>query len=304
VFEGIGVIDGISIVSGVSGDGKTLTGRSNDSAIVWTSATGIQTLEKLTGYADCSATGISDDGNVQVGICGSASKTRPVRWVQKKVEPLDAQGKGWASAVNADGSVIVGYLYTSPLRPFRWTASSGLVEVPALSPTLDTYGFATNNDGSIVIGLSGTQGFRWSIGSNPESLGTRDCTPMGANADGSVIVGDLAAPNGKSHAFRWTQADGLVDLGVLSTDPETHAWDANADGTVIVGESGVIEGGEALLWTKSAGLQPLKSVLASAGADLTGWRVGTAFSVSANGKIIVGTGTHDGHSEGWIARLP
>jgi probable HAF family extracellular repeat protein len=123
----------------------------------------------------------------------------------------------------------------------------------------DTYAFATTRDGSTVVGQSGTAGFRWSIGSNPQSLGTRDSTALGVNADGSVIVGQMPNDGGNAHAFRWTQAEGLVDLGVLSSDLETHAYDVNADGSVIVGESGPEEQGEALLWTKSGGLQPLKT---------------------------------------------
>jgi len=179
-----------------------------------------------------------------------------------------------------------------------------LVEIPSLSAGEETHAYATNDDGSIVVGQSGTLGFRWSIGSNPQSLGTGARTPTGTNADGSVIVGDLPDENGTSHAFRWTQAEGLVDLGVLSTDPGTHAYDASADGNVIVGESGDIEVGEGLIWTKSSGLQPLKTLLANAGANLSGWTIGTATGVSANGKVIVGYGTRDGHREGWIARLP
>jgi probable HAF family extracellular repeat protein len=309
VFEGLGVLDVESLALGVSDDGATVVGSSGKSAIAWTASAGIHGLEGVTGY-NCKAIGVSGDAAVPVGTClGSGTKARPVRWVQGKVEDLDAQGTGseWVTGVNSDGSVVVGYFVgtaTTQTRAFRWTASSGVVEIPMLVSGQDTYAFATTRDGSTVVGQSGTAGFRWSIGSNPQSLGTRDSTALGVNADGSVIVGQMPNDGGNAHAFRWTQAEGLVDLGVLSSDLETHAYDVNADGSVIVGESGPEEQGEALLWTKSGGLQPLKTVLANSGADLTGWTVGTATSVSSNGKVIVGYGTHNGHTEGWIARLP
>ena len=48
----------------------------------------------------------------------------------------------------------------------------------------------------------------------------------------------------------------------------------------------------------------LSEVLAiSTGIDLTGWDMGTAYGISADGLTIVGAGTHNGSREAWIARL-
>jgi uncharacterized membrane protein len=39
------------------------------------------------------------------------------------------------------------------------------------------------------------------------------------------------------------------------------------------------------------------------GINLTGWRLQSANAISADGRVIVGRGTHSGNTEGWIAAL-
>ena len=39
-------------------------------------------------------------------------------------------------------------------------------------------------------------------------------------------------------------------------------------------------------------------------SDLTGWTLTYTTDVSDDGKVIIGTGTHGGVNEGWIAHLP
>lgn len=305
VFEGIGVVGDSSYLFAVSADGRFAGGADSTNALIRSDHN--QPLATPTGYTGCSVAAVNSDGSVPVGRCFGTEGTRAVRWVGGVVEELTpaGSGNGYASAVSADGNTVVGYLRrTDTTVPFRWTAGSGAVEIPILSPGEATYAFATNDAGNIVVGLSGTQGFRWTIGSNPERIGTRDCTPLGINADGSVIVGEMKNEAGNAHAFRWTETAGLVDLGVLASDPETHAYAVSADGNTIVGESGNSEDGEGLIWTTADGLRPLKVVLSEAGADLSGWYLGTAADVSADGKVIVGYGRRDGQIEGWIAHLP
>jgi len=56
------------------------------------------------------------------------------------------------------------------------------------------------------------------------------------------------------------------------------------------------------MWTPSLGMVDLNIYLASLQLDLTGWTLTTANGVSADGRTIVGTGTHNGQTEAWVAQ--
>ena len=126
-------------------------------------------------------------------------------------------------------------------------------------PTGNSFAYAVNGDGSVVVGQSNTanigfftqadQAFRWvqSPGTN-----TGVMTPLGrlatnqfsaayaVNIDGSVVVGTAGVLNGNSatqDAFRWTQATGMQSIGALPNRPFAAATSVSADGSVIVGIS-------------------------------------------------------------------
>jgi uncharacterized membrane protein len=91
------------------------------------------------------------------------------------------------------------------------------------------------------------------------------------------------------------------------------AYATTADGSVVVG-SGGIEGNcgpfgcqtvsRAFIWDAQHGMRDLATVLTAAGLDLTGWTLSEARGISANGRVIVGTGTNpDGNTEAWRADL-
>jgi hypothetical protein len=50
------------------------------------------------------------------------------------------------------------------------------------------------------------------------------------------------------------------------------------------------------------GMRRLQDVLTANGAELTGWILGDALGISADGRTIVGVGTNpDGELEAWLA---
>jgi hypothetical protein len=67
---------------------------------------------------------------------------------------------------------------------------------------------------------------------------------------------------------------------------------------VVVGDSG----GVAALWN-SQGLSNLDSILGNI-SDLNGWTLYNATSISDDGKVITGTGDHNGSTEGFVVHLP
>lgn len=131
---------------------------------------------------------------------------------------------------------------------------------------------------------SGPQAFRWTASNGMVGMGYLpggdESRAEAVSADGSVVVG-YSIVSGDLHAFRWTQAAGLTDLG------KGMPMGISADGLTIVGMdfSGVI-----VRWTQATGMVGLR--------NLPGGDGGFATAVSADGSVIVGSAQNSaGHSE-------
>src|SRR5436853_45359 len=78
----------------------------------------------------------------------------------------------------------------------------------------DNYSSATgvSADGSVIVGASANQAFRWTAGSGLIGLGylpaATNSSAVAVSGDGSVVVGTSG-----NQAFRWTAASGMVRLG-------------------------------------------------------------------------------------------
>jgi len=215
----------------------------------------------------------------------------PAAQADSAVIPLGVLGGGdfFSSAwgVNADGSVVVGYSYSSSgTEAFRWT-EAGMVGLGDLSGgNFGSTAWGVNADGSVVVGYSGgiigDEAFRWTQAGGMVGLGylnsDDDLSEAHAvSADGSVVVGFSGSYIG-GEAFRWTEADGMVGLGAGS-----YARGVNADGSVVVGSAYLDNGYEAFRWTEAGGLVGL-GYLAGGSFD------SEARGVSADGSVVVGDG--------------
>ena len=180
----------------------------------------------------------------------------------------EATGTSVAFGTNADGSVIVGQSATGLFdqsghtlyHAFRSTADGQVTDLGTLGNVSGvSIATATNSDGSVVVGQSATSltdtfgttlnhAFRWTINGGMADLGTLqnvvgNSRANGTSADGSVVVGFSTAPqdpNGSAyyHAFRWTQTDGMRDLGTINDAAGfSSANSVSGDGSVVVGES-------------------------------------------------------------------
>ena len=231
-----------------------------------------------------------------------------------------------ANGVSADGSVVAGYgdgLDTSVsydvFQAFRWTASNGMVGLGFLPGGQKfSEAFGVSADGTTIVGVSdsasGNQAFRWTQAEGMVGIGKlagASFTRANAiSADNSTVTGYSTFNSdpfnaGNNHAFRWTAAEGMTDLGLLSGADFSVANALSADGSVIVGQSGITFGEtRAFIWDKANGMRELKSVLVAGNPGLANWNLRYATGISQDGLTVVGIGVNpNGDSEGYAAVL-
>jgi len=209
---------------------------------------------------------------------------------------FDFRGGSEACGVSADGSVVVGWgIWGYDREAFRWTQSSGAVDLGFLPDTHESIALSVSADGSTVVGYGRlsvtTEAFRWTqsdgmvgLGFLPE--GSLESYADDVSADGSIVVGGSStAEDERFEAFRWTQSDGMVGLGYLPGHSESCAFGVSANGSIVVGRSETGEGvenkSEAFRWTQNEGMVGLGFL---SDGDL---RSG-ATDVSNDGSIVVG----------------
>ena len=102
-------------------------------------------------------------------------------------------------------------------------------------------------------------------------------TFLTAVSDNGTVVGNDAFPSA-SHAFKWSKADGIQDLGFLAGDDTRSrtAYGVSSDGSVVVGECH----NKPFRWTAGTGMVQLGT--GAGGFDF-------AFGVSADGSVVVGS---------------
>ena len=118
------------------------------------------------------------------------------------------------------------------------------------------------------------------------------------SSDGAFIAG-YVTDGGAEKACRWDWNGTTYVLNILSgATSGSYALGVSASGTVV----GV--GGGAFIWDDVNGYRNLQSVLVGYGVDMTGWSLSQASAISADGRTIVGLGTHNGLTEGFVATIP
>lgn len=242
-----------SAASGVSGDGSVVAGNSASDlspswgeAFRWTAATGLVGLGVLSGSAIPTSVPwrISADGTVIVGWASSENGREAFRWTES--EGLLALGDlpagsfdSWATGVSADGSVIVGLALNPGPTSFRWTATTGMVD----------------------------------LGSPPGGIGSH---AWGVSADGSVVVGD-AGVSGELVPAIWDEIHGMRNLeevlAELGLGSSLEGWDleqataVSADGLTVAGWGYSPFGGEEA-WVAYLGQTSVVEIPAASGAGL------------------------------------
>jgi uncharacterized membrane protein len=168
-----------------------------------------------------------------------------------------------------------------------------MTDLGGLSGSTNNLAHDASADGSIIVGVSGHQAFRWEGGVMTRlepPTGLNLCGATGVSADGSIVVGGgapLWGLIGGGQAVRWD--NGAVNaIGTLAGEVDVAAaYAVSADGSVIVGVQPV---GTAARWENGV------LTLLDSGP---GYIRSMALGVSADGSVAVGmrhtsTGANEG----------
>jgi probable HAF family extracellular repeat protein len=250
-------------------------------AFLWNSWDGIHDIGTLGGpELNSQALGINDAGQVVGESTRSDGTTHGFFWTSS-TGMIDLQtfdgvpGNSTARAINASGQVTgtatgmysVGY-------PFLWTQAGGLQHLGTSDFGLD--GTMINSSGDIVVqGSAGV--YLWNAGAGFQPLGNLqgEMHPYGLSPSGQV-VGDCTRIDDQQHAFYWSAAGGLQDLGTLGVfDDYAFARSINGNGLVVgyAYTSGVLS---AMRWTAVDGMQGFGGPNSSAfSVNDSGWIAGS-----------------------------
>jgi probable HAF family extracellular repeat protein len=341
-FIGTGIKPNAPGVNSMSSDGRFIVGDDfrgprnqtpnnfflNNYIVRWTDESEPLVLD-INGHAG----GVSDDGSVIVGSEYASDELpliqRAYRWTETDGIQYLATGHATSvsSDVSEDGNTIVGDVSSNIDNPsqdiFRWTVSDGLQVLGRLPGSTNMYSSSVSNDGSVVVGTSyfstnaTRRAFRWTQNDGLSELGTppsgtRDYAAFGGTPDLSVVVGYLSEVQYVQVPAYWSEATGWVaipdlDGGNTITFGPVYARAVSADGSIIVGRGVDESGPEPFIWDAIHGTRNLTSVLRDeyALADaLAGWNLTQANGISADGRIITGSGRNPlGVPEYWIAYL-
>ena len=282
-------------------------------AIVWTAAHGVQKFGVFPGGHYSIGQAINHFG-VVVGAADFASYVSHAFLSTGPSQPLKDLGVLYhtqysqANAIN-DSGIVAGYAFslTGAQRAFRWTSSTGMRGLDALTGGMNNTATTINNVGQIAgYSSSAGQAINWHAcwWPNPNGVIATDLGTLhgymfsrafGINLHGAV-VGDSSTNSGMTHAFLWTASTGMKDLGLLSNTFRTSAMAINDSGEV-VGTAYDSNGNpfHAFVWTQAGGMKDLNQLIPAG----TGWTLVWASGVNAQGRI-AGFGMLHGQSHAFL----
>jgi probable HAF family extracellular repeat protein len=107
-----------------------------------------------------------------------------------------------------------------------------------------------------AVGVASTPKFTSAARADLGTLGGASSYAADINS-GNTVVGWSETLGGGTHAFRWSAADGMVDLGTLPGDAASRAV-AVLDGGQILGVSGDVDRWTAVTWSASGSISALQ----------------------------------------------
>lgn len=294
------------MVTGVSDEGAVIVGkfRIDDGNIysgaghsfIWENDTLIHPIDLgLSGVVSAGAADVSADGTAIVGTLTTDAGVKEAYRLQNgevtRLGFLPGATESRASAVSADGSVIVGISGSSGEDiAFRWEDGlmTSLGELPG--GEVGSWAKEVSPDGSIVVGYSSSslgmmEAFRWE---NDILTGLNLGIFFGidVSADGSVIVGGQA-DSPLVTAIRLK--DGEITYLAPSDETPSGALSVSPDGSLVTGYSGWIwAGGDAAIWSQEDNWEThyLDTLVDNAGYDREGYHLFDP--ITSDGSTVVG----------------
>ncbi|MFM9994259.1 MAG: hypothetical protein ACKVU4_00500 [Phycisphaerales bacterium] len=312
----------ITSVMDVSGDGKVAVGQCFTQpggwrAFRWISTTGIQNLGTLPGGNFSTARGASFDGLTIIGGSNSTIFSSLIASFWQNPGPMTSPVTNvlnyWeAFGISGNGLVGVGHSGNTN-NAVRWSLATGKVVLGTLPGHVSSAAYATNGDGSVVVGGSAPafpdltgRAFRWTSAGMADlgvPAGSISSVALGVSSDGLAVVGLSSPAPSTNRAFLWTQDSGMRNLGALGGSGAV-AYGVDALARRVVGATGTPSAtSHAFLWTPELGMVDLNTYLPALGTDLTGWVLQRANAISDDGTTIVGDGSFNGFGRGWIVKL-
>lgn len=320
--------------TGISADGQFVIGASASIAFppVYTplrwSVSGtptVQTLPFPQGWTSARPTQVSANGGAVSGSRQQGADLPAFRWTQAAGSTAMTNPAGWSSVrsqgLSPDGSTVVGWATVQGVggRAVQWiNGAQGtlLAHPPALISSAATvfdansraYGSGLDASGATHL-LRWTGGVASSLATLPGDQINVVSTPFHASADGGVIGGvtSYLSPPQREEAWVWTPDHGLTTIPLLPGMASSLVSAVSADGQLVLGAQfdAAFLTQAPFVWTRSQGTLPLHQFLSSAGVDLSGWTLGSATGISADGTRIVGTGVGPaGRPEAYMAVIP
>lgn len=181
---------------------------------------------------------------------------------------LDRSQNATATGLNDKGQVVGAGAFgdTGRVHPFIWSKQAGLFDLLPLGDAPFAEALDVNNHG-VAVGDSYLDpanslpfhAVRWTGPGNGLDLGS-----LGAGQSFAVAINDAGLIAGTSilspdvfHAFAWTPATGLIDIGTLGGGSQSEARAVDELGKIA--GNAIIAGGRsrAFLWTRSGGIRDL-----------------------------------------------
>lgn len=315
---------------GISPNGNYIVGHFASSIypILWTTSSG-----QVTGATTLSTTGsttgagegysISDTGVVVGQLDYDSSNSidgEAVYWANASATPTKflttAQASNSAAyAISQNGSYIVGE-YTPPSTSSYTTqayiykiSGNAFTSLPLSNSAHGSSASGVTNDGSVVVGVEGTQN-----GSDSYTTGSTSAVywynggagttyaehtlasggvAMAVTPDGTTIVGYHGADPNIATKWSGTPSGGYtaLSLGTLSGGTASYAYGVNSDGSVVVGASNASDSlTHGFRWTSASGMQTIEQWLKSTGVNVNLGKdyVASATGVSGDGNIVIG----------------
>lgn len=295
------IIPGWNQALGVSGDGSTVTGQENNHAVLWNLHTGANTILGLgRGVA------LSYDASAAV-LWNNPGDNTVSRWTAETgAVPIGSASTNYPG-ISGDGSTIVGTEGGS--IGYRWTTTGGRQNLPLPTGGTSSAAQAVSQDGSTIVGgaTTGTS-FVPVVWRGGNALITTPLPPVAnaalqtVNADGSVAFGFHVDQH--SDSFEWTPSLGNQDLGFTGFGGELAIpYATTAAGDIFVGSS---FGGQGWVWRLGTQPRTIEDILQNDyGIDMTGLSLFLPRSISADGRVIAGTGEYTNLQHfAWVVTLP